>query len=231
MQGLRTTKLREPAWRVHQNPEALPNLPSDGEAPPNRFDDPQKKYRVRYLAISKRGSFLEVLARFRTDGATQARLGAVKDVDEKSEPKITPGAVPRAFLRALKEATGQVADPNHTFVDAVAAETRTALNKHASVRRALKASGLGKPESPAELDEATMRLGGPRGRPITQAVSRVVFDETDAVGICYVSRLDPAEPCWAVFDWVKIKFSKANPINTQDASLKSAALTLGLTLP
>lgn len=231
MRGLHKTKLREPAWRIHPNPTALPSLPSDGEAPPNRFDDPQKKYRVRYLATNKRGAFLEVLARFRTDDETQARLGLVKGTNEKTEPKITPGAVPRAFLRALRETTGQITNHNHAFVDVAAPETQTTLNKHPDVRRALRQSGLGTQGSPAELNEATIRLGGPNGRPITQAVSRIVYNETESVGIRYTSRLDTAEPCWAVFDWVGLKFSKINPINAQDASLTSAALSLGLTLP
>lgn len=39
--------------------------------------------------------------------------------------------------------------------------------------------------------------------------------------------LEPAPP----FDWVKMKFSKTTPIDTQDTALKSAALSLGLTLP
>ena len=231
MQELRTVRLREPAWRIHPDPTALPSLPAEGEAPPNRFDDPEREYRVRYLATNKRGAFLEVLARFRIDSETQARLGAVTAVDEKTEPKISPGAIPKAFLSALREGTGQVVAPKHEFVDVAAKETQAALNKHARVRRALADSGLGKQGSPAVLNDETIRLGGAQGRPITQAVSRVVFDETPAVGIRYVSRLDATEPCWAVFDWVEMKFSKTTPINAQDAALKSAALSLGLTLP
>lgn len=82
-----------------------------------------------------------------------------------------------------------------------------------------------------ELDEDTVRLGGPLGRRVTQTVSRVVYDETEAVGLHYSSRLDAEEPCWAVFDWAPMTFSKTAPINPQDPALKSAAPSLGLTLP
>lgn len=224
MTGLSTTRLREPVWCVHQNPAALPSLPEEGETPPNRFDDPQRKYRVRYFATNKRGAFLEVLARFRADPETQARLGAVKSVDEKREPKLTPGSVPKGFLRALKEATAELVHPKSEFVDLSAPETRATLNKHPEVRQALKGLGPGKSGSAVELDDATLKLGGRRGRPVTQAVSRVVFDESSAAGIRYVSRLDAAEPCWAIFDWVELKFSKITPINGRDEALSLSPL-------
>ena len=231
MAGLYFAKLREPAWRVHPNPTVLPKLTSKTESPPNRFDDPQRKYRVRYLATKKKGGFLEVLSRFRINDEADARLAAVVSVDEKKEPKLTPGAVPRDFLKKLQEVKGTAADPKLEFLDAAAPATHTALNKHPLVRKALKASGLGTTRSPAQLDVGSIHLGGPRGRPITQAISRVVYDETDAAGIRYTSRLDTSEPCWAIFDWVDMEFSKTTPINTKDAALKSAALSLGLTLP
>lgn len=228
---LRRTSLTKHAWRVHRNPTALPSLPVDGESPPNRFDDPQREYRVRYWATNKRGAFIECLARFRSNDETQYRLRSRTGVDEKAEPRTRPGIVPVAFLRNIKEVKARVSDPKHEFVDVAAPETHTELNKHPRVRRALRDSGLGAKGSSVDLDEATIRLPGPRGRRISQAVSRVVFEETEASGLHYTSRLDTTESCWAVFDWVKTKFSEPKPIDPSDPDLRSAALTLGVDLP
>ncbi len=231
MPGLRKAQLLKPAWRVHANPMALPRPPKKDETPLNRFDDPQREYLVRYWATNKRGAFLEVLARFRTHDETQARLRSIKSVNEKAEPALTPGEVPRKFLRELKEVSGRIKDPKHEFIDVAAAETLAALGKNADIRAALKRSGLGGLGQIPDLDEGTIRLAGPRGRLITQAVSRVIFDETTASGIRYTSRLDAAEPCWAIFDWVEVKFSNPALINPHDAELRSATAFLGLRLP
>ena len=231
MQGLRTTRQGARAWRVHVNPTALPNLPVEGETPPNRYDDPQREYRVRYFATNKRGAFLEVLARFRRNDETQKRLGAVAEVDERAEPGTSAGRVPPAFLIALKEVAGQVADPEHYFIDVTAEDTLTALGEHPRIRRALDALSSGESGHAPRLDKTTIRLPPPQGNTITQPVSRVVYDETDAVGIHYASRLDELEPCWAVFDWVTVDFSETKPIDANDDALKSAAAAMMLTLP
>lgn len=229
--GLIAAQLLKPGWRVHPNPTALPPAPRIDETPPNRFDDPKREYLVRYFASNKRGAFLEVLARFRRHDETQARLRAVKGVNEKTEPRLAPGEIPRKFLQALKEVAGSIKDPDHEFIDVAAAQTLTALGKYAAVRAALKRSGVGGPGTTPELDEGTIRLAGARGRLITQAVSRVVFDDTPAVGIRYTSRLDATEPCWAIFDWVPVKFSNSTAVDFNGAELKSAVSTLGLKLP
>jgi hypothetical protein len=66
------------------------------------------------------------------------------------------------------------------------------------VRAALDASGLGTPLDLARLDSGIIRLGGPIGRPITQAVSRAIYEwRTGADGIGYRSRLDPLPSAWA----------------------------------
>lgn len=227
MPELRKAQLLKPAWRVHTDPTALPRPPKNDETPLNRFDDPQREYLVRYWATNKRGALLEVLARFRTHDDTQARLKSITDVDEKTEPTVTPGSVPQKFLHTLKEVTCRIVDANHEFVDVTAAETLMAIGNHAAVRATLKDSG----GAIAKLDETTIRLAGPRGRRITQSVSRVIFSETNAAGIRYLSRLDAAEPCWAVFDWVQVKFSDSAAIDFNCAELRAAASTLGLTLP
>jgi hypothetical protein len=75
------------------------------------------------------------------------------------------------------------------------------LDKHPDVRAAMEASRLGTALNPARLDEGVIRIGGPIGRDITQAVSRALRDwEPDYVGLAYRSRLDDGEWCWAIWD-------------------------------
>jgi hypothetical protein len=79
------------------------------------------------------------------------------------------------------------------------------IDKHPRVRTTLEESGLGTPLDPARLDAGIIRLGGPVGRPITQAVSRAVYEWVTGVdGIGYHSRLDQAERCWAIYDHVPV---------------------------
>lgn len=217
-------------WRIHPDPKALPSHPGPGETWPNRFDDPLGEYRVRYFATTRRGAFLEILGWWRTEQQTRARLAAVEDIDETVEPPL-PDGVTRTFLDALRQAQATVVGASDMFVDVADPETHQTLGRHGRVRLALDASGLGATGIPAQLDEGTIRLGGPRGRLITQAVSRVVFAETEFSGIRYTSRFDVREECWAVFDSVHILFSDPEPISLTDPDLRDAAHILGVRLP
>ncbi len=109
------------------------------------------------------------------------------------------------------------------------------LDKHPQVRAALEASGLGTPLDPARLDAAIVRLGGPIGRPITQAVSRAVYEWAASVdGIGYWSRLDPSERCWAVYDHVPVSVSVTllDPANPEHrAAVRSVAHRFEINLP
>ena len=219
----------EGGWRVHAEPTVLQAPQAGIHGSPNRFDDSEAEYGVRYFATSKHGAFLEVLGWFRRDEHVRARLAAVGGVDEDKEPSL-PEGITRAFLAALKQVQAHVADGG-VFVDVGDPPSQRILEQALRVRVALEASGLGSPDVPIELDEATIRLGGPRGRLITQAVSRVVFEETDACGIRYTSRFDVMQECWAVFDWVEIAFSGEKQVSTIDPDLIAAAAALQVPLP
>lgn len=216
-------------WRVHRDPTALPERPGPGETPANRFDDPRGEYRVRYLATSRRGAFLEVLARFRRSHETEECLQAVTEVDEDVEFE-SPASAPADFLASLRIVRAHPPS-GAEFVDVTSLTSQSRLGHHLTVRQALDASQLGSSDQPAQLDEATIRLGGPRGRPITQAVSRVVFEETAAARIRYASRVDSDEECWAVFEATPLTFHRPEPVALNDHELRDAADQLLVALP
>lgn len=183
---------------------------------------------MRYLATSRRGAFLEVLARFRRSPETEERLGGVTDVDAALEPAL-PASVPRAFLRALSAARA-FPPADAEFVDVADVSMQSQLGGHPAIRTALDEADLGTAQNPAQLDEATIRLGGSRGRPITQAISRVVFEETTAAGIRYTSRIDTSEECWAVFEATPLDFDDPEPVVLEDTDLREAAQQLHVSL-
>lgn len=69
------------------------------------------------------------------------------------------------------------------------------------------------------LDSAALRVSGPQGRALTQALSRAVYDaQPRPDGIRYRSRLDDAEGCWAVFGHVDVTIDtnqNLDPANSQ----------------
>jgi hypothetical protein len=216
-------------WRVHRDPVALPQRQEPGEVAPNRFDDPLGRYRVRYLASTRRGAFLEVLAQFRRSDDAIRRLDSVRVVGEEPDPLLRPGWAPPRYVAALRMVRASVG-PQHVFVDVAAPPTQTLLDRHPMVRRALDTSGLGTPQHPVQLDEATIRLAGPAGRSVTHAVSRAVFEDTNAGGIRYTSRLDVAEECWAVFEATPPDFDSPTAVTLDDADLVAAADALSVTV-
>ena len=57
-------------------------------------------------------------------------------------------------------------------------------------------------------DAALIRLGGDVGRPITQAVSRALYElHPEVDGIAYWSGIDPSERCWAIYGHVPVDVS------------------------
>ena len=110
------------------------------------------------------------------------------------------------------------------------------LAKHYQVVAALEASELGTALNPATLDEGVIRLGGPRARTITQAVSRAIYEGyRDVVGgIAYRSRLDDQEWCWALWDDtdVIVVDEPLTPLRRHHRqAVQHAATTLEIQLP
>ncbi len=103
------------------------------------------------------------------------------------------------------------------------------------MRAALDASGLGTPLDPARLDTAIIRLGGRVGRPLTQAVSRAIYEWVRGVdGIGYWSRLDSRERCWAIYDHVPVSVA-VTPLdaarNEHREAVHSVARRFEITFP
>jgi hypothetical protein len=105
------------ALRVAADPARLPSEPRGGEPGPNRFDDPEGRFVVRYLAESLRGCLIELLARFRSNESAEARIAAVVGAkDDGGHPGAEALAdwLPRqrVAICRLIEPAGQLLDVN-----------------------------------------------------------------------------------------------------------------------
>lgn len=227
----------EGAWRLHQAPAQLRER-EPGDPPRDRFDDPDGIYRVRYFATTRRGSMLEVLDHFRRNDAAEASFAQVVGIEGVDILEDEPaGAVPDRWLYEQRFALG-IIPPAARFVDVTNSDVLAELDRRPHVRDALQTSlaieSLG---SNARLDEATIRLNGPIGRRITQAVSQEIHqDSASYVGICYRTRFDDQEQCWAVFDdRIHVQFDAPQALDPLDAdhleALNSVAHSYRLTLP
>lgn len=225
------------AVRVHPEPAALPRLRHEGSGR-NRFDDPLAAFVVRYAADSLHGCLVETLARFRPHPDTETLLRDIDGVDgsDPGEPLFAePPAGLADWLAAQNVGHLQITSPSPLLVDIEQPALLDQLDKHPQVRTALDASGLGTPLNPARLDAAIIRLGGPVGRPITQAVSRAVYDWVPGVdGVGYWSRLDSGERCWAIYDHVPVNVS-VTPLNRDNPehrdAVRSVARRFEIALP
>jgi hypothetical protein len=191
------------AVRLHPEPQALPRLRHEGPGR-NRFDDPDNIFLVRYAADTLRGCLVETLSRFRRSPRTDALLASIADDEDLGGVEVQDPKVGLAdWLAVQKIGVLVVRSPDAFFVDLDDPPTLDHLDKHPRVREALDNSGLGTALDPARLDAGIIRLGGPVGRPITQAVSRAVYEWARGVdGVGYWSRLDSAERCWGIYDHV-----------------------------
>lgn len=223
------------AVRVAANPRALPSLRRAGPPGPNRFDDPEGVFVVRYLADTLRGCLIELLARFRYDPEAEQRIASVEGVVEQDDDGSHPG--PNAlgdWLTIQQVARCHLLDPDARLISVNDAALLARLDRHPSVRAALDASSLATPERPAELDGATIRLPGAIGRNITQAVSRAIYEQDPRPsGLVYRSRLDDDERCWGIYGETAVRFESARLLSpeTDGEAVRSAARLYELALP
>lgn len=226
------------AWRLHHSPTQLSHR-EDGCAV-DRFDDPDGGYRVRYLATSPRGAMLEVLDHFRANDEAEATLAATEGVEGLDILEEEPaGSVPERWLSAQRFARGVLpglSSAQAKFADVNNAALLAALNTTARVQAALNRpiaiNALG---DARRLDEGTIRLVGDLGRPITQGVSREVY-EAEYPGIAFKCRHDDDEQCWAIFDdRIHTKFEDEAALDNTNpehlAALQHAAELYKLQLP
>lgn len=221
------------AVRVHPDPSYLPRV-RPTEAGRNRFDDPDRAFAVRYAAETLRGCLVETMARFRPDPLTDLLLGDVEGLEPGDVDHADPADAVGAWLREQKVG---VLRPDHSepvLVDVEDPHVLVQLDKHPLVRTALDRSGLGTRLSPVHLDAGLVRLGGPVGRPITQALARAARDWLQCDGLAYRSRLDPSERCWALWDdtAVIVETRPLDPLDPSDRrAVQSVANTFEILLP
>jgi hypothetical protein len=231
--GYRTAPIpAEGALRVHPDPSHLPRLRS--EPGRNRFDDPERAFSVRYAAATLRGCLIETMARFRPDPVTEAALADVDGIEAGDVEHPDPAVGLEDWLAAQKVALLHPYQCEPVLLDVEDADLLVLLNKHPLVRGALDRSGLGTRLSPVHLDAGIVRLGGPLGRPITQAMARAAKDWLGCDGLAYRSRLDPDERCWALWEDTSVNFTtfELSPvIDEHRAAVQSVARTFEILLP
>jgi len=222
---------------MHRTPAQLG--PREHNPPRDRFDDPEFVYRVRYFATALRGAMLEVLDHFRPNADMEAAQSAITVSDDlidilQEEPA---GLVPERWLSQQRLICASAPEAAR-FVDVTDSAVLAELNQHPRVREVLSSelvrSTLG---VAARLDEGTIRLVGPVGRAISQAVSHIVYsDDAHFAGITYQTRFQDGERCWAVFDdRVHVQFADLQALDITErehiATLNEVARLYGLTLP
>jgi hypothetical protein len=155
----------------------------------NRWDDPRGIYSVLYAATTLVGAYVEVLARFRKDLATEAGYAAV--VDDDHDPFLPSGTVPSTW--PTERIIGE-ADLHGNFCDIGAARSLAALRRDMASR--LIHFGL------SDIDASTISSGN---RDLTREISRYVYECSSPegqrlfAGISYRSRLGAEYVNWALF--------------------------------
>ena len=223
--------------RVGPNPTALPSPRRPDVRAPNRFDDPDAIFAVRYLADTLRGSLIELLARFRYNDEAEARIRGVEHAEDDDGAHPGPESLTDWFGLQQVVVSFQLSAPAGSLLVSVNdAGLLADLNDHPRVRAALDAAvELGVCERP-ELDGGTIRLGGPVGRAITQAVSRALYEHRPRPdALAYRSRLDDDEHCWALYGDTKVTFGEPVPLRPDNEehrrAVQAAAELFNLALP
>lgn len=196
----------------------------------NRFDDPsgqwgrppEERFRTIYCATDRAGAFAETIARFRPSLSLLADLQDIAD-DDPEEPQPPVGVVPQDW-RSRRRLGTTTLDPTLRFVDLAAAATLA----HLRVALAATTRRLGL------HDFDISAVTGPHRR-LTQEVARYVYEHTDQgghprfAGLRYLSRLNPAWACWAIFDdRIRHRAEVPATIHPDDPGLVEAAKVFGV---
>jgi len=207
----RPRSARTPRTLLHR----LGRLPNPLDWPPldktgaNRFDDPERRFRVLYAARQRTGCFAETLALFRPSLELLAETGDPADIS---------GAVSAGFLRARGTVAFRLRPGR--WLDVRQVGTLEAIRASFGVR--LREFGL------ADVD-----LGGLCGptRAFTQAVAGWAY-EAGYDGIVYASRLGTSFECWALFDAAHVEpVGPITPLSLDDPDLQAVARVFALQLP
>ena len=152
-----------------------------------RFDDPDAAYRVRYVALTRVGAFIERLAKNRPDLDALATMAEIAATTPVAVPTL-----PREWLDENEVGTAEIDVPHDNgLVDLATGEGMAAA--HLAIDAACRRAGY----ILKDYDASVLLSGTPRA--FTQAISRYVFDSGFA-GIVYRSRYAPDELCVALFE-------------------------------
>lgn len=177
----------------------------------NRFDVPGAG--VLYAATTAQGAFAETTAHFRQSASLleqMARAGA--SADELAVPTLDRAWRAARVLRALRTLDAL------PFFDIEASGSHTYLTEHA--RPVLL--GLGVPV----LDVPTVRG---RSRLLTRGLATWIYQSVNAAGaplyggIRYLSKLDNAYECWAIFDGTAVELVDERHVTMDDPDLAAVA--------
>lgn len=176
---------------------------------------------VLYAGSSLRIAYIETL------GVLRPAAGVALPAADDDHRFMNAGAVPADWreTRAIFELAPGGRDELPQFVDLADLQTRTALRE--PLHKFLKPMGI----DHIDVPEVTSP-----NRVATRTLARVIYsaqdDQGDHIygGIRYVSRYDPQEICWAIFDHYPVEVVRQSPIEVADTVLLGVAQDLGLTV-
>ncbi len=186
-----------------------------------RFADPANQYRIRYVAFSTYGAYVESLQRFRPDLELLNELAKVTDTDE---PVLGP-AIPAVFFEKHALAIADLVIPgDQGLLDLITGKGMA--RAHAAIEAASRRWG----EALKDYDASTLLSA--TNRNFTQALSRVVFEYNQFNGIAYRSRFDPDVICAALFEGVHdLRNAEYDPIDQASEELYAACGVHNLPIP
>jgi hypothetical protein len=180
-----------------------------------RFDDPNRRFRVLYAAERRLPCFVEVLQDWRPD--LQALSALAQRATQATAP-LPPLALPRSWRQSHLLGRFKLA-PNQRWLDVRRVQTREELRR--LFAPAVLQVGL------EDFDGGAIRS---LQRSFTQAIAGWAFNQ-GFQGIVYTSRFDDAWTCWAIFEGAAIqpvgvprRIGRSDP----DLALAAALLRIGV---
>jgi hypothetical protein len=170
----------------------------------NRYDDPNRRYRVLYASSTRLGCFLETLAQFRPDMALYTALRAIEGEDDF----VPAGQVPREWLHGRSMGS---AIAHGEYADIGASEWIAILRPE--LARLLHDLGI------SDFDASVLQRSEPRV--LTQHISAFVYGR-GFDGIRYLSKYGQEIVNWALFEPAPLTQIVASNIQPDDPDLLEA---------
>lgn len=181
----------------------------------NRFDSPLGDYSVLYFGTTLETCFGETLARLRPD----TKLARLVKGDWSDLGFLLPGEVAAVWRHSRLAVRVRPADESALFLDVESFATRRSLSRR--LAPVLAALGL------EELDVAAIRGADRR---LTRIISYWAWNQRSPddesyrwAGLRYLSRLNSAWECWALFSRVSTVELERRAISAEMPALKTIA--------